>query len=361
VKHAASKEREKRPPDTVPWRLPEACPVCGTRAVRAEGEVALRCPNLECPVQVREVLRHFASRNALDVDGLGEQRIEQLIAARRVRRPSDLFTLTAEELAGYDRMGEKSAQNLVAALERAKDVSLARFLNALGIRHVGERGAAILARAFPDLDRLLAAPVEQIEAVDEIGPTIARAVREWLDDPVNRAEVDLLRQRLRIETGAAVEHARSDTLAGKTFVITGTLAEPRATWQARLEAAGAKVTARCRRRRATCSPARTRAQSSRRRASSRCGDRRREEARRGSSRGDTLSRLIPRGTGCGRGEPSRMRHCLAAWDGETFGKFARGVARRMTVGEAADALRRRGRAAPRLRPPTRGPVPRRRS
>jgi DNA ligase (NAD+) len=234
--------REKRPPDSVPWRLPEACPVCGTRAVRAGGEVALRCPNPECPVQVREVLRHFASRNALDVDGLGEQRIEQLIAAKRVRRPSDLFTLTAGELAGFDRMGEKSAQNLIAALERAKDVSLARFLNALGIRHVGERGAAILARAFPDLDRLLAAPVEQIEAVDEIGPTIARAVREWLDDPVNAAEVQRLRERLRIQTGAAVEHARSETLAGKTFVITGTLAEPRATWQARLEAAGAKVT-----------------------------------------------------------------------------------------------------------------------
>ena len=116
---------ELRPPDTVPWRLPEHCPVCGTRAVRAEGEVALRCPNLECPVQVREVLRHFASRNALDIDGLGEQRIEQLIAAKRVRRPSDLFTLTAEELAALERMGEKSAQNLVAA-HRARQGRLAR-------------------------------------------------------------------------------------------------------------------------------------------------------------------------------------------------------------------------------------------
>src|SRR5262249_38547915 len=159
---------------------------------RADGEVALRCPNPECPVQVREVLRHFASRNALDVDGLGEQRIEQLIAAKRVRRPSDLFTLTAEELAALDRMGERSAHNLVAALARARAVPLVRFLCALGIRHVGERGAAILARAFPDLDRLLAAPVEAIEAVDEIGPTIARVVREWLDDPVNQAEVALL-------------------------------------------------------------------------------------------------------------------------------------------------------------------------
>jgi DNA ligase (NAD+) len=233
---------EKRPPHTVRFRLPSHCPACGTKAVRAEGEVTLRCPNLECPVQVREVLRHFASRNALDVEGLGEQRLEQLIAKRRVRRPSDLFTLTAKELAEMERLGDKSAQNLVDALEKAKRVSLARFLYALGIRHVGEHGAAVLARAFPDLDRLLAAPVEDIEAVDEIGPTIARAVRDWLDDPVNRAEVERLREILELESGPALEHAHSDALAGKTFVITGTLGEPRSTWKARLEAAGAKVT-----------------------------------------------------------------------------------------------------------------------
>src|SRR5262249_57684449 len=126
------------------WRLPDRCRACGTAAVRAEGEVALRCPNPECPVKVREVLRHFASRNALDIDGLGEQRIEQLIAARRVRHPSDLFTLTARELADFERMGEKSAQNLVAAIERAKDVSLARFLYALGIPHLPHPRPAIL-------------------------------------------------------------------------------------------------------------------------------------------------------------------------------------------------------------------------
>ncbi|HKC52880.1 MAG TPA: NAD-dependent DNA ligase LigA [Myxococcota bacterium] len=234
--------REKRPADSVPFRLPQHCPVCGSAAVRAEGEVALRCPNPECPVQVREVLRHFASRNALDVEGLGEQRIDQLIAVKRVRRPSDLFTLGAAELAALDRLGEKSAQNLVDALERAKSVSLARFLYALGIRHVGEHGAAVLARAFPDLDRLLAAPVEELEAVDEIGPTIARAVRDWLDDPVNRDELARLRALLRLESGPAVEHARSEALAGKTFVISGTLAEPRSSWKSRLEAAGAKVT-----------------------------------------------------------------------------------------------------------------------
>jgi DNA ligase (NAD+) len=232
---------EKRPAGTVPFRLPARCPACGTPAVRAEGEVALRCPNPECPVQVREVLRHFASRDALDIDGLGEQRIDQLVAAKRIRRPSDLFTLDAAELAALERMGEKSAQNLVAAIERAKDTSLARFLYGLGIRHVGERGAAILARSFPDLDALLAAPVEKLETIDEIGPTIARAVREWLDEPENRAEVTRLRGFLRLASGPSVAHAQSDRLAGKTFVITGTLAEPRSTWKERLEAAGAKV------------------------------------------------------------------------------------------------------------------------
>jgi DNA ligase (NAD+) len=233
---------EKRPGGTKRFRLPAKCPACGTAAVRAEGEVALRCPNPECPVQVREVIRHFASRDALDVDGLGEQRIDQLLAQKLVRRPSDLFDLEVETLAELDRMGEKSAANLMAALDKARHTTLARFLYGLGIRHVGERGAAILARAFPDLDRLIAAPVEAIEAVDEIGPTIARAVRDWLDEPENRAELTRLRERLELESGPAVEHAQSDRLAGKTFVITGTLREPRSTWKARLEAAGAKVT-----------------------------------------------------------------------------------------------------------------------
>ena len=233
---------EKRPHATKPFRLPTHCPACGTLAVRAEGEVALRCPNLECPVQVREVIRHFASRDALDIDGLGEQRIDQLVSKKRVRRPSDLFSLGVEELVEYERMGEKSARNLVAAIERARDVPLARLLLALGIRHVGERGAAILARAFPDLDALLAAPVERIAAVDEIGPTIAGAVRAWLDDDVNRGEVARLRSLLRIQSGPSQAYARSEVLAGKTFVITGTLGEPRSTWKERLEAAGAKVT-----------------------------------------------------------------------------------------------------------------------
>ncbi|MEX2206950.1 MAG: NAD-dependent DNA ligase LigA [Myxococcota bacterium] len=234
--------RERRPPDTVPYRLPETCPICGERTVRSEGEVALRCPNPRCPAKLRERLRHFASRNALDIDGLGEKRVDQLVSAERVKRPSDLFGLTAEKLAALEGMGEKSAQNLVEALERAKNTSSARFLYALGIRHVGEHVAAVLARAYPDLSRLLDATSDELEAVDEIGPTIALAIRLWLDEPENRDEFQRLRELLRISSAPVRELAESTTLAGRTCVITGTLEEPRSTWKARLEAAGAKVT-----------------------------------------------------------------------------------------------------------------------
>jgi DNA ligase (NAD+) len=234
--------REKRPPESVPYRLPETCPVCGERTVRSEGEVALRCANPRCPAKLRERLRHFASRNALDVDGLGEKGVDQLVSAGLVNRPSDLFALTAEQLGALERMGERSAQNLVDALEGARETSAARFLYALGIRHVGEHVAAVLARAFPEPSRLPEATTEQLEAVDEIGPTIAEAIRAWLEDPENLAEFTRLLGILRVQSAPARELTHSSTLAGKIFVITGTLAEPRSTWKARLEAAGAKVT-----------------------------------------------------------------------------------------------------------------------
>ena len=230
-----------RPPHTEKFRLPEACPVCGTKVVRAEGEVALRCPNRRCPAKLRERLRHFASRHALDIEGLGEKLVDQLIDAKLVAHPSDFFALDAVRLAELDRMGEKSAQNLVDALAKARRVSAARLIYALGIPHVGERVAAVLARAFPDVARLAAATAEQLEAVDEIGPTIAETLRLWFDDPENRAEWERLRALLDVESAPVVAHAKSEALAGKTIVITGTLGEPRSTWKERLEAAGAKI------------------------------------------------------------------------------------------------------------------------
>jgi DNA ligase (NAD+) len=234
--------RERRPDDAVPYRLPASCPICGDAAVRGSGEVALRCPNPRCPAKLRERILHFASREALDVDGLGEKLVDQLVEAELVKRPSDLFGLSAAQLAGLARMGEKSAQNLVAALERARDVGAGRFLYALGIRHVGERTASVLARAYPDLASLAAATSDELEAVDEIGPTIANSVRLWLDDPENRAEFDRLRDILHIRSAPPRELEVSSKLVGRIFVITGVLAEPRSSWKARLEAAGAKVT-----------------------------------------------------------------------------------------------------------------------
>jgi DNA ligase (NAD+) len=233
--------KERRPRRTRRYRLPETCPECGSPTERPEGEVALRCPNLACPAQVKERLRYFASRSALDIDGLGSKLVDQLVESGRVTRPSDLFELDLETLSSLERMGEKSARNLLAAFERASHSTLARFLFALGMRHVGSHVARVLARRFGDLDPLLAAPVEQLEAIDEVGPVIARAVYDFLHDPQNREEIERLRRRVHWDPVEA--SGRTDApLAGKTFVITGTLSEPRADIKRRIEEAGGKVT-----------------------------------------------------------------------------------------------------------------------
>jgi DNA ligase (NAD+) len=232
--------QERRPAGARAWRLPAHCPVCGSGVLRGEGEAATRCPNLECPAQVKERLRHFASRGALDVEGLGEKLVDQLVERGLARRPPDLFRLERDTLAGLERMAERSAQNVLDALERAREVPAGRFLYALGIRHVGERVAELLAQAFPDLGDLAKASAEELEAVDEIGPIIARAVREYLDDPANRAEFDALRALLRIRAPAP-RPAGPGPLAGKTFVITGRLSAPRDELERRILAAGGRV------------------------------------------------------------------------------------------------------------------------
>ncbi len=231
--------REKRPPHTRRYRLPDTCPQCGSATLRPEGEVVLRCPNLECPAQVKERIVHFASRGALDVDGLGVKLVDQLVERELVRRPSDMFALDLETLIGLDRLAEKSASNLLHALENARDVDVERFLYALGIRHVGERVAVVLAEAYPDLDDLLKASAEELAVVHEIGPTIAQTVRTFLDDASNREEFQRLRGLLRLRTAAAP--SRSGKLVGKTLVLTGTLSAPRAAIRAKIVAAGGRV------------------------------------------------------------------------------------------------------------------------
>ncbi|MBK7948593.1 MAG: NAD-dependent DNA ligase LigA [Deltaproteobacteria bacterium] len=226
-------------------RLPDRCPVCQAATVRLEGESVTRCANVDCPAQLKTNLRHLASRGALDVDGLGEKLVDQLVEAGLVRRLSDVFALRAEDLEALPRMGEKSAANLVAALERARHTTLARWLIALGIRHVGETVAEMLAQRFETMERLLSATPEEIGAIEGIGGTIAESVGRFLADPHNRAEIARF-----AELGLVVEspparptpaEGGSDVLAGLTFVLTGTLSQPREVFERRIKDAGGKT------------------------------------------------------------------------------------------------------------------------
>lgn len=231
---------EKRPGGAESFAFPTHCPECGHEAVRAEGDANTYCPNPACPAQSFERLRYFVSRGAMDVRGLGEKLIEQVLAVGLVRDAADLYTLSAEQLAELERSGEKKAANVLAQLEASKTRPLWRLINALGISHVGERNAQALARAFGNLDALLAATPEQIEAVPGLGGTIAGSVVAALADPSMR---DLIR-RLRESGLNPVEETapRGDALAGLSFVLTGALSRPRDEIKARLEVAGGRVT-----------------------------------------------------------------------------------------------------------------------
>jgi DNA ligase (NAD+) len=213
---------------------------------RAEGDAVTRCPNRACPAKLKNRLLHMASRAALDIDGLGEKIVAQLLERELVTSLPDVFALTADQLAGLERMGEKSAANLTAALERAKQTTLPRFLVALGIPEVGENVAELLAAHFGDLDALMNAGAEELTAVDGVGPVIAERVAHFFADETHRAEVARFRalgvrwpRIARREAGAGAE----GPLAGKTFVLTGTLPTlARADAEARIKAAGGSVT-----------------------------------------------------------------------------------------------------------------------
>jgi DNA ligase (NAD+) len=235
---------ERRPKRTRKYAFPDRCPVCNAAVVRLEDEAVTRCPNLDCPAQLKNNLRHIAGRGALDIDGLGEKLIEQLVDRGAVTRLSDVFRLGATALEELERMGEKSARNLAAAIEKAKRTTLPRFLVALGIRHVGETVAELLARHFGDLDPLLDANAEQIESAPGVGPIIAESVAAFFADPRNRAEVKELRELgLAWEASAPAPPRGEGPLVGKTFVLTGTLeGMTRGEAKQRIEARGGKVT-----------------------------------------------------------------------------------------------------------------------
>jgi DNA ligase (NAD+) len=234
----------KRPAGTRRYRLPERCPICDAEVIRPEGEAVTRCPNPSCPAKLKNRLLHLASRNALDVDGLGEKLVEQLVAGGMVSRPSDVFGLEATTLQALERMGEKSAENLIAALDRARDTTLPRFLIALGIRDVGGGVAELLARHFGDLEAIMEASAEEFEGVEGIGPTIAESVSRFFADQDNRAEVGRLRDLgVRFPPVKQIRASSEGPLSGKSFVLTGTLPGlAREEAKTRIEAAGGKVT-----------------------------------------------------------------------------------------------------------------------
>ncbi len=219
--------QSKRPDRAVPWVMPTECPVCGSHLHRPEGEVVWRCENTSCPAKLRRGLEHFASRSAMNIEGLGESLISQLVETGLVKDYADLYALTAAQLEALERMGRKSAANLMAQVERSKTNDFWRLIYALGIRHVGERAAQVLARGFPTIDLLYAATTEHLQGTHEIGPVLAESVRSWLDEPRNRELVERLRAagvRMEVPLDRRVEKAAPGPLAGSTYVITGTLA-----------------------------------------------------------------------------------------------------------------------------------------
>jgi len=214
---------EKRPAHAPVFHMPRRCPVCGSAVFRGEDEAVARCSGgLFCPAQRKQALLHFASRRAMDIEGLGERLVDQLVDQELVRTPADLYDLNVDRVAALERMADKSARNLLAALERSKHTSLERFIYALGIRNVGETTARDLARHFGNLEHLMDADLKELEAVPEVGPVVARSIRQFFDEPHNRDVIATLRAAGLTWPEGKGRPARAAEVA-KTFVLTGTL------------------------------------------------------------------------------------------------------------------------------------------
>ncbi len=212
---------EKRPADAVEYQFPACCPVCGAPVARDEDGAHIRCTGAECPAQLLRNLTHFASRDAMDIEGLGPAVVESLVDAQFVKTPADLYDLDAQSVASLDRMGQKSAENLIAAIERSKANDLSRLLFAFGIRQVGQKAAKVLAACFGSLDALCAATVEELTCIDDVGEITAKNVVDWLSSEQSRHLIDSLRNHGVNMT--SFSEPVGDKLAGKTFVLTGSL------------------------------------------------------------------------------------------------------------------------------------------
>lgn len=226
IPHVVRVEEHRRQGGEQPYVFPTECPECGTALVKDEGGVYIRCPNPACPAQIKERLRYFATRNCMDIEGLGDKLVEQLVAAGLVTRYADLYRLKVEQLVALERMGQKSSENLVAGIEASKARGLARLLAALSIRHVGTRVAQVLARHFGSIQKLQEAEAEELSEVNEIGPVIAQSVYDYLHSETGQQTIaDLLEAGVDMTEEQTPTAAAEGRLAGKTIVVTGTLAQ----------------------------------------------------------------------------------------------------------------------------------------
>jgi DNA ligase (NAD+) len=232
---------EERPPEAQPFQMPAHCPVCATRLVRPEGEKVTRCPNPDCVASLTRGIQHFAGKSAMDIDGLGEKIVQQLVEVGLVKDMGDLYRLTEGDLIPLERFAEKSAQNIVGAIQAGKEVPLWRLINALGIRFVGEATAQLLARHFQSLENLMIADQEELVHVEGVGEQVASSIREFFGNDRNQALIKKLQDNgVR---GLPPEAPAPSALGGKTFVFTGGLATfSRDEAKALVAARGGKVT-----------------------------------------------------------------------------------------------------------------------
>jgi DNA ligase (NAD+) len=237
---------EKRPANSQPFVLPDKCPVCDSDVVRTADEAVARCTGgLYCPAQRQQALQHFVSRQAMDIDGLGKKLVVQLVENNLVNNPADIYDLTHEQWAGLERMGDKSADNVIQSIEKSKATTFARFLYALGIREVGESTANILAKEFVSLEKLKLASEHELQQIPDIGPVAAKHIVNFFQQSHNLEVI----QRLKTagvhwpeKESAVVQSSDKQTLAGKTFVLTGTLSQmSRNEAKSQLQKLGAKV------------------------------------------------------------------------------------------------------------------------
>lgn len=234
-----------RPEDSEPYIIPHVCPVCGSEAERAPGEAVLICTGLDCPAKLKASLQHFSARKAMNIEGLGKKLVEQVVEAEMVVHFSDLYRIDLDGWTSLERMGKRSAEKLINNLEKSKDTTLSRFLFALGIRHVGERTAQIVAQAFPSLDSLYNASLHELESIQDVGPIVASSIHRFFNQEKNKAMIqELLELGVNPEPPPPpVEAAEADpSFADKTFVLTGSLqSQSRNEAKAKIEALGGKV------------------------------------------------------------------------------------------------------------------------